>query len=64
LIGLATPIGIVNQKRNARGAAFGVQLPEALTLIASSLRTGYSFMNACEMVINELPQPISQEFAW
>jgi len=64
IVGYVIPIAILKFKQSARLKKFGAQLPDALTLISSSLRTGYSFMNACEMVINEMPAPISEEFAW
>ena len=64
IIGYIIPIVILRLKQSMRLKKFAGQLPDALTLIASSLRTGYSFMNACEMVITEMPAPISEEFAW
>jgi tight adherence protein B len=46
-----------------RRKLFNHQLGDALILIANSLRTGYSFMQAIEMVSREMPQPIGGEFA-
>ena len=42
--------------------AFNSQLGDALILIANSLRTGYSFMQALDMVAQEMRPPISTEF--
>lgn len=64
IIGMIVPISILSFKQSQRTVKFDKQLPEALTLISSSLRTGYSFLHSCEMVINEMPMPISEEFAW
>ncbi len=41
---------------------FGEQLPEALTVIANSLRSGYSFLQAVDVAAGELPDPIAAEF--
>ena len=63
-VGLVIPVALLRIKQNMRTSKFSGQLPDCLTLVASSLRTGYSFMNAVELVINEMPPPISEEFAW
>jgi len=39
------------------------QIVEALTLISSSLKAGYSFIQSMEMVAREIPPPLGQEFA-
>lgn len=41
---------------------FGAQLPEALVVIANSLRSGYSFLQAVDVASNELADPIAAEF--
>ncbi len=38
------------------------QLPEVLTIMASSLRAGHSFMQALDTVTREIPQPAATEF--
>jgi len=50
-------------KTAKRRKAFNSQLGDALILIANSLRTGYSFMQASDMVAQEMRPPISSEFA-
>jgi tight adherence protein B len=50
-------------KIQQRAKHFNNQLGDTLVLIANSLRTGYSFMQAVEMVSREMPPPISVEFA-
>ena len=46
----------------ARGKKFTMQLSDALVLIANSLRSGFSFMQAIELVSKEMQPPISREF--
>lgn len=38
------------------------QLPDVLTVLASSLRAGHSFMQALDSVAREIPQPAATEF--
>jgi tight adherence protein B len=38
------------------------QLPDVLTIMASSLRAGHSFMQALDAVAREIPQPAATEF--
>lgn len=47
----------------ARGKKFTAQLSDALVLIANSLRSGFSFLQAVELVSREMQPPIAQEFA-
>ena len=42
--------------------AFGVQLPDTITLLANSLRAGSSFLQGVELVTREARPPISEEF--
>jgi len=64
ILGGVIPTVILNYRQTARTAAFNKQLPDALTLISSSLRTGYSFLHSCEMVVGEMRAPMSDEFSW
>jgi tight adherence protein B len=64
VIGLAVPVMLLKQRQQSRRRRFDAQLTDALTLIASSLRSGYSFMRAMQMVADEMPAPICEEFAW
>ena len=49
-------------KRRARQEKFLEQMPEALDLIARSVRAGYAFAAGLQMVAEELPDPIAAEF--
>ena len=45
-----------------RRRAFEMQLPEALTLVASSLEAGHTFLRAVEMMVEEAAPPLNEEF--
>ena len=49
--------------QGARRRRFDDQLPDALTLLVSALRSGYSLARAAQLVAEEMPPPISEEFA-
>jgi tight adherence protein B len=49
-------------RKSARLKAFDSQLSDALNLIVNSLRAGYSTAQALEVISNEMPSPISDEF--
>ena len=46
-----------------RRRAFEAQLPEALSLIASSLSAGHTFLRAIQMMTEEAEPPLAEEFA-
>ncbi|NLT42608.1 MAG: secretion system protein [Anaerolineae bacterium] len=53
----------LKQRQAKRLKDFSDQLADALRLIVSSLRSGYSMLQSLEVVASELPEPISGEFA-
>ena len=61
--GFFFPFILVNMKIARRMKAFNSQLGDALIWSANSLRTGYSFMQASDMVAQEMRPPISSEFS-
>lgn len=61
--GFALPLVVLRIIIERRVKAFNNQLGDCLVLIANSLRTGYSFMQAIQMVSKEMLPPISVEFA-
>jgi len=67
LIGLVVgPLGAVSYVRlriSRRRKAFEAALPDALTLIASSLSAGHTFLRAIQMMTEEADPPISEEFS-
>jgi tight adherence protein B len=48
--------------RKRRRADFGEQLVDGLVLMANGLRSGFTLQQAIDMLIEEMPAPISQEF--
>lgn len=45
-----------------RARDFATQLPDMLNLLVGSLRAGYGLLHACNVVKDEMPNPISSEF--
>lgn len=52
-------VSIVGRREKAK---FEDQLPDTLTLLATSLRAGYSLLQAVEAVAGEAPQPTAREY--
>jgi tight adherence protein B len=63
ILGGAAPFVWLRRKRTERRAAFEEQLPEAIDMLMSALRAGYSFQAATKFIGEELPQPLGREFA-
>jgi tight adherence protein B len=55
------PMMYVSHKQRTRQAAFERQLPDTLTLLSSSLRAGFSFMQGLEAVAQEIGAPMRRE---
>jgi tight adherence protein B len=60
-VGLAAPYIYVSRRQAGRVKAFERQLPETLTLLASSLRAGFSLMQGLETVSQEIGPPMRRE---
>ena len=70
VLGLCGLIGAVavgallpKAKITRRRQAFEAQLPEALSLIASSLSAGHTFLRAIQMMTEEAENPLAEEFS-
>lgn len=59
LLILAAAVNLAGAREKAR---FEDQLPDTLTLISTSLRAGYSLLQAVEAVASEAPEPTAREF--
>jgi tight adherence protein B len=59
---VAVPRLVVNSKRSKRLREFNNQLADTITLLANSLRSGYSLLQAMELVSREARPPMSMEF--
>jgi len=53
---------LIRVKRRKRIENLDKQLGDALTMMAGTLRAGYSFLQAMDTVAREMPKPISTEF--
>ena len=62
-IALVVPSLYLSLLRAAFFRKFDDQLADTLLLMSNSLRAGFSFMQAMEMVAREAPSPIKDEFA-
>jgi tight adherence protein B len=58
----AVPYLYVRHKRTKRLARFEEQFPEALDFLSRSMRAGHAFTISLEMLGEELPNPLGQEF--
>jgi tight adherence protein B len=56
-------VAVLKRKITSRRNAFAEQLPDALSLIASSLSAGHTFLRAIQMMCEESEPPMSEEFA-
>lgn len=51
----------LRQRQAQRTARLEAQLPDALSLMAASLRSGYSFIQALQAVSEQMPTPMAEE---
>ncbi|MEW5953321.1 MAG: type II secretion system F family protein [Bacillota bacterium] len=63
VVGGLAPHLLVNRIRTKRLLTFNSQIGDALVIMANSLRSGFSFLQAMDMVCKELPDPIRKEFS-
>ena len=61
-LGAFVPLFVVRFKRNKRLATFEEQFPEAVDLIARSLRAGHAFTTGLGIAAEEMPAPVGKEF--
>ena len=61
--GLLLPFVWVRRKARKRREAFETQLPEAIDMMVTSMRAGYSFQAAMRFIGEEMPAPLGPEFA-
>ena len=62
VVGYFIPDWYVKFRQGKRLSAFNDQLSDTITLLANSLRSGYSFLQSMEMVARESPPPMGAEF--
>ncbi|MBI4982892.1 MAG: type II secretion system F family protein [Candidatus Omnitrophica bacterium] len=62
IVGLIAPQVILRMARAQRLKKFRSQLIDTLRILSSSIRAGLSFVQAIEVLCEEMPPPVSQEF--
>ncbi len=62
IAGFFVPRLYVNARKRRRLNAFNDQLSDTITLLANSLRSGFSIVQSMDTVANQLPDPIAAEF--
>jgi tight adherence protein B len=61
--GLFLPLLWLGMKEQKRLEAFQEQLPEAIDMLVSAMKAGYSFQAAMKFIGEEVPMPLGPEFA-
>lgn len=62
LMGAVVPWGIMKSKQAQRERALSAQIPDALDMLCSALRSGFSIARGLELVKTQMRPPISEEF--
>jgi len=62
VLGLLLPRILLNARIKKRVKRLENQIGDALTVMANSMRAGFSFLQAMEMISKEMPDPIAGEF--
>ena len=62
-IGFFLPIFWLGRKERKRLNSFQDQLPEAIDMLVSAMKAGYSFQAAMKFIGEEVPEPLGPEFA-
>ncbi len=56
------PFLVVTVKRQQRFSKFEELFPDALDLLARSVRAGHAFTTGFELIADEMPEPVAEEF--
>jgi tight adherence protein B len=62
-IGVALPMVWLGMQATKRLLLFQDQLPEAIDMLVSAMKAGYSFQAAMKFIGEEVPEPLGPEFA-
>lgn len=63
VIGWAGPFLWLKRRQKKRLRAFETQLPDAVDMLVSAMKAGYSFQAATQFIGDEMPDPAGPEFA-
>lgn len=61
-LGLILPTAVIKGKQAQRKGKFQGQLVDGLMILTSSLRGGLSLLQSIEVLVEEMPVPLSEEF--
>jgi tight adherence protein B len=62
-VGWAAPFYWLRRRRRKRLGAFEAQLPDAIDMLVSAMKSGYSFQAATQFIGEEIRDPLGPEFA-
>jgi tight adherence protein B len=62
-VGIAAPFLWLSRRNRKRLQKFESQLPDAVDMLVSAMRAGYSFQAATQFIGEEVPDPLGPEFA-
>lgn len=62
VLALLIPACIVYSRRNARSEQISAQLPDAFSAMSRALRAGQAVPSVVQMIANDFPKPLSEEF--
>jgi tight adherence protein B len=62
-LGAVAPFFWLKRRQRKRLEAFQVQLPDAIDMLVSAMKAGYSFQAAMHFIGEEMPAPLGTEFA-
>ena len=60
-IGSAIPWIALKLRQSARAKALSAQIPDAMDMLASALRSGFAFMRGLQLIASQMHPPISEE---
>ena len=62
-IGAVIPWVMLKTRQSSRAKALTSQIPEVMDMLASALRSGFSFLRGLQLVASQMHPPISEEFS-
>ena len=63
VVGFIIPVSLLRGKQNKRLSLFRDQLPDAIDMLVSAMKAGYSFQAAMKFIGEEVRDPLGPEFA-
>lgn len=57
------PLAFLDMRIRSRRIKFEEQMPDVLNLVAGSLRAGWGLQQSVDLVVEQMPAPVSEEFA-